>query len=116
MLIPRSGSVPGRVPRGGNVQTCGICNTQSGDEIIACPRCGADLREESRMAQARKKFVANDRVLLVRVSVMDNCCPACAALQGAYPKDRVPVLPAEGCSHPRGCRCFYEPVLAEVYP
>jgi hypothetical protein len=23
----------------------------------------------------------------------------------------VPQLPIEGCSHPKGCRCHYEPVL-----
>jgi hypothetical protein len=25
-------------------------------------------------------------------------------------------LPVEGCSHALGCRCFYQPVLDEIYP
>ena len=27
-----------------------------------------------------------------------------------------PTLPVEGCSHGLGCRCYYEPVLTEIYP
>jgi hypothetical protein len=70
----------------------------------------------SQTALARKKMQANDRVRLIRVSVAHDCCPACAAVQGAHPKDRVPVLPVPGCSHGLGCRCYYEPVLSEIYP
>jgi ribosomal protein L40E len=98
------------------VQTCGVCNTQSPDEVTQCARCGSDLREKSETALARAHMQANERASLIRVSVMHDACPACDALQGAYPKDQVPVLPVEGCSHPLGCRCFYEPVLTEVYP
>jgi hypothetical protein len=98
------------------VQTCGVCNKQSADNVTTCPRCGSDLRENSMTALALKKMRANDRVSLVRVSVADDCCPACAAAQGAHPKNEVPVLPIEGCSHPNGCRCYYEPVLTEIYP
>jgi hypothetical protein len=81
-----------------------------------CPRCGSDLRVKSKTALARARLQQNDRVQLIRVSVAHNCCPACAAVQGAYPKDAVPSLPIEGCSHGLGCRCYYEPVLAEIYP
>jgi len=74
------------------------------------------LREKSLTALALTKLKANDRVSLVRVSVGDNCCPPCAAVQGAHAKDQVPVLPVDGCSHVNGCRCFYEPVLTEIFP
>ena len=98
------------------MQTCGVCSKQSPDHITVCPRCSSDLREKSLTALALTKLKANDRVSLVRVSVGDNCCPACAAVQGAHPKDQVPALPVEGCSHVNGCRCFYEPVLTEIFP
>jgi hypothetical protein len=98
------------------VQTCGVCRTQSPDEVLVCPRCGADLRTQSENAQVLARLQANPRVSLIRISIMDNCCPACAAAQGAYPKETAPALPTEGCSHPLGCRCHYEPVLTEVYP
>ena len=98
------------------MQTCGVCSKQSADQIFICPRCGSDLRQKSLTALALAKMQSNDRVSLVRVSVMNDSCPACSAVQGAHPKDQAPVLPVEGCSHANGCRCFYEPVLTEVYP
>jgi len=98
------------------MQTCGQCNTQSPDLLAVCARCGADLKTQSLTTLARVKFQQNERVSQIRVSVSDNCCPACAAAQGAYAKDQVPVLPIEGCSHGLGCRCYYEPVLTEIYP
>ena len=98
------------------MQTCGICNTQSGDFVHLCPRCGSDLRQKSTTALARARMQSNDRVQYIRVSVSNACCPACASVQGEYPKEQVPVLPVEGCSHGHGCRCYYEPVLTEVYP
>jgi hypothetical protein len=98
------------------VQTCGNCNIQSADTAETCERCGADLRAHSLTARARVKMQKNDRVSKIRVSISDNCCPACAAAQGAYAKEQVPILPIEGCSHGRGCRCYYEPVLTEIYP
>ena len=98
------------------MQTCGICNLQSSDIAKVCPRCGANLLESSVTTLALKKMQGNDRVSLVRISVGQDCCPACAAVQGAYPKQSVPTLPVEGCSHGHGCRCYYEPVLTEIYP
>lgn len=65
---------------------------------------------------ARSKFIKNDRVSLIRVSVPADACPVCQSIQGAYPKDSVPVLPPEGCSCTPACRSFYEPVLTEIYP
>jgi hypothetical protein len=98
------------------LQTCSVCNLQSPDEALTCSRCGSDLRHLSSVAVARSRMQANPRVSLIRVSVGDDCCPACAAAQGAHPKHDVPVLPIEGCSHSLGCRCFYEPVLTEIFP
>lgn len=47
----------------------------------------------------------------VRILASHDCCPVCRAHEGAYEFDSVPELPIEGCSHPLGCRCHYEPVL-----
>lgn len=66
--------------------------------------------------QALKKFQENPRVKNIRLIVAADCCPICAAYEGTYPKDEVPELPIEGCSHPKGCRCFYEPMLTVIYP
>ena len=98
------------------MQTCGVCHLESSDIVKACPRCGADLGTKSVTKMALERLRANDRVSLIRVSVAHNCCPVCAEAQGAYPKAEVPALPIEGCSHAQGCRCFYEPVLTEIYP
>ena len=98
------------------MQTCGQCNTQSNDAVLNCLKCGADLRANSLTALARAKLQQNERVSLIRISVGNDCCPACAAAQGAHPKETVPPLPVEGCSHGLGCRCYYEPVLTEIYP
>ncbi len=98
------------------MQTCGNCHAQAPDDAGLCPRCGYDLRVHSETALARARMQANERVHLIRISIANDCCPACAAVQGSYPKDSVPALPVEGCSHPLGCRCYYEPVLTEVYP
>ena len=56
------------------------------------------------------------RVRDVRLMVSHDCCPVCAAHEGTYDKFEAPTLPIEGCSHPKGCRCFYEPMLNELYP
>lgn len=98
------------------MQTCSQCNAQASDADLMCPSCGADLREFSATAVALKRFQANSRVNAVRVIVAVDACPACQKVEGTYPKDRVPVLPVEGCSEALGCRAFYEPVLNEIYP
>jgi hypothetical protein len=98
------------------MQTCTNCYTQSPDDTIRCIQCDADLRDCSATAMALKRFQTNPRVRLVRISVGADACPACYEVQGAYAKDAVPRLPVEGCSHNHGCRCFYEPVLDEIYP
>jgi hypothetical protein len=98
------------------VQICSKCQTQSPDAAVVCPRCAADLRQFSTTAAALKKFQANPRVQNVRLVVPGDACPACLALEGTYAKDQAPSLPVEGCSEPNGCRCFYEPMLTEIYP
>jgi hypothetical protein len=78
--------------------------------------CGADLREYSTTMVALKKMLSNPRVLNISLIVAADACPACRAVAGTYPKDSVPRLPIEGCSNGLGCRCFYEPMLTEIYP
>ncbi len=98
------------------MQTCTNCNAQSPDVARNCVNCGADLSEMSTTAIARKRFQLNPRVRMVRVIVSHDACPACQEIEGSYPKDSIPSLPVDGCSHERGCRCFYQPILEEIYP
>jgi hypothetical protein len=98
------------------VQTCSKCNAQSPDTASNCATCQADLRKFSATAIAIKNFIENPRVINIRLVVGADCCPVCAAHEGTYPKDGAPQLPIEGCSHPNGCRCFYEPMLNIIYP
>jgi RNA polymerase subunit RPABC4/transcription elongation factor Spt4 len=98
------------------VQTCSHCFAQSPDNVVICPTCQADLREEATVVVALKKFQANSRVKNIRLVTNKDCCPACQQQAGIYEKDKAPKLPTEGCSHGSGCRCFYEPLLDEIYP
>lgn len=98
------------------MQTCSKCHVQSPDSALNCQNCAADLTQWSETAVALKRMQANDRIIYVRVSVAHNCCPACRQIEGAYAKETAPRLPVEGCSHNLGCRCFYQPVLEEIYP
>ena len=98
------------------MQTCSKCYAQSPDSITYCTNCQADLSEFSNTAVAYKRLVVNPRVLNVRLMVANDCCPACRESEGTYTKDKLPKLPVEGCSHALGCRCFYEPMLSEIYP
>jgi len=98
------------------VQTCSKCHVQSPDSANNCIQCGSDLSEWSETTVALKQLQANARVIYVRISVAGDCCPACRQAEGAYAKESAPKLPIEGCSHSRGCRCFYQPVLDVIYP
>jgi hypothetical protein len=98
------------------MQTCSKCHTQMLDSVAKCKNCDAELNDWSTTSVALKRIQANPRVNYVRVSVAHDCCPACRDIEGAYAKDAVPKLPVEGCSHNLGCRCFYQPVLEEIYP
>lgn len=72
--------------------------------------------ENSPAAQALQRMQANPRVKYIVVVAPADACPACQKLTGTYPKDQVPQLPIEECSHPSGCRAFYLPYLDEIYP
>ena len=96
------------------MQICSKCHAQSPDTAIYCVNCGADLREYSTRAVALKRYRANPRVKAIRVVVAADACPVCLSVAGTYPKDAVPKLPVEGCSHENGCRCTYEPLY--YYP
>jgi rubrerythrin len=98
------------------MQICARCNTSAPDAARECPSCQADLTTESVAAVALKKLLDNKRVYAIHVATAEDACPACQAVQGTYTKDNVPTLPVEGCSHTHGCRCFYQPLLEEIYP
>jgi hypothetical protein len=98
------------------VQTCSNCHAQSPDSVDECLNCGADLSKYSETAVSLMRIKENPRVIYVRISVAEDCCPACRQAEGAYDKDEAPKLPIEGCSHGLGCRCYYQPVLDDIYP
>lgn len=98
------------------MQICSKCNAQSPDTATQCTNCEADLSRFSMTAVALQSYQSNPRVQYVRVMVMDDCCPACREVEGAYAKDEVPALPVEECSHSLGCRCFYQPFLTDIFP
>lgn len=98
------------------MQTCSLCNSLSPDQYTHCRNCQADLSESSTTALALKRFLANPRVAAIKVMTNDGACSYCYEQLGTYPKDRVPRLPHLGCSHTNGCRCFYVPVLNDIYP
>jgi len=98
------------------VQTCTLCDHVNDDIARTCEQCNADLSEHSNFAQTLKKFRENPRVKGVRIAVNEDACPACQKMRGSYPLQTVPQLPVDGCSHPLGCRCSYEPWLDEIYP
>ena len=41
----------------------------------------------------------------------DKTCSYCKAAAGIYPINKVPLLPIQDCSNPKGCRCTYTPVV-----
>lgn len=98
------------------MQTCSRCNTLAPDQATLCPRCQADLSQFSLAAVALEKMIANPRVEQIRIAAPADACPVCMLAQGVYAKNAVPRLPIEGCSEPNGCRCFYEPILSEIFP
>jgi hypothetical protein len=65
---------------------------------------------------ALKNFIVNPRVNSIRINAAADACPLCEELRGTFPKNEVPHLPHEGCSHTNGCRCAYEPVLNDIFP
>ena len=98
------------------MQTCSRCNTSASDHAGACPSCGAALPENSTVRASLQRMQQNPRIIKVQVSVAGDACPSCQAQQGTYAKENPPALPHAGCSHCNGCRCFYEPILTEIFP
>ena len=98
------------------MQTCSLCNASSPDQASHCKNCKADLSEHSTTAHALKRFQENSRVNSVTVAASYNACSYCYEQLDTYPVDEVPSLPHKGCSHTNGCRCFYIPVLNDIYP
>lgn len=98
------------------MQICTNCDHQSPDTAQDCENCGRSLAEYSEQAVALRRLQANPRVTNLVVANSGDACPACREMQGTYAKDDAPQLPVEGCSHALGCRCFYEPMLEEIYP
>jgi hypothetical protein len=98
------------------VQTCTRCSASSPDDAQTCANCKADLSQWSETSVALKQMQANPRVSAIRILIQGDCCPNCRTAFGAYEKDRVPKLPHPGCSHENGCRCFYAPILNQLYP
>ncbi len=98
------------------MQTCSKCNASSLDLALECSNCHANLAQFSTNAVALRQYQENPRVSLIRINVAGDACPLCYEARGTFEKNSVPALPHEGCSHARGCRCTYEPVLNEIYP
>ena len=98
------------------MQTCSLCNASSPDQASQCVNCRADLSEYSTTTQALKRFQGNSRVKAVTVVSAFDACSYCYEQLGTYSVDEVPPLPHKGCSHTNGCRCFYIPVLNDIYP
>lgn len=72
-----------------------------------------------RMAEAEaalKRMQENPRITKIVVVVPADACPACQEVFGTYEKDKVPRLPMDECTHPLGCRAFYQPFIDELYP
>ena len=72
--------------------------------------------ENSEAAAALKKLIENPRIKYIVIAAPEDACPACNQLTGTYPKDEVPPLPFEVCSHPLGCRAYYMPFIEQLYP
>lgn len=72
--------------------------------------------ENSSAAKSLERMIANPRIKYIVVVVPEDACPACQNLTGTYPKDQVPRLPLDKCSHPLGCRSSYLPYLDEIFP
>ena len=75
-----------------------------------------ELWETSEAAQSLERMKVNPRIKYIVIVVPEDACPACQNLTGTYPKDQVPRLPIEKCSHPLGCRSYYLPYLDEIFP
>jgi hypothetical protein len=71
-----------------------------------------DYEKEAEVHRAAlERIIEGGIATKVRILTSYDSCPVCKSIEGAYEFDDVPALPIDGCSHPLGCRCHYEPVL-----
>ena len=79
---------------------------------------GTKTTREQEIARHRETLerIRTGLATKVRILASADSCPVCKALEGAYEFDDGPMLPLEGCSHSKGCRCRYEPVLDRFGP
>ncbi len=73
-------------------------------------------KRTQELARSLAQLKNNPRVLNIRVIVPPEACPVCQEVAGTYTKENTPALPPDGCSCPRGCEAFYQPMLSEIYP
>ena len=73
----------------------------------------------ARQAEAEaalERMKNNPRISKIVVVVPAEACPACQEVFGTYEKDSVPELPMDVCTHPLGCRAYYQPFIDELFP
>ena len=79
----------------------------------------SDEAVAKRMAEAEaalKRMQENARISKVVVVLPGDACPACLEVFGTYAKDEAPRIPMDACTHPLGCRSYYQPFIEELYP
>jgi hypothetical protein len=86
------------------------------DQALRLTDRSEEMWSTSEAAKSLERMRANPRIKYIVIVVPEDACPACQNLTGTYPKDQVPRLPFEQCSHPLGCRSFYLPYLDEIFP
>jgi hypothetical protein len=85
-------------------------------EVFNIADRSADRWSSSDAAQVLARLQANPRVKYIFLAASADACPVCQELAGTYPKEQVPHLPVDLCSHPLGCRSSYIPYLDEIFP
>ncbi len=90
--------------------------SQASPAIMRLTDRSDELWESSEAYASLQRMRANPRIKYIVIVVPEDACPACQNLTGTYPKDEVPRLPFEECSHPLGCRSYYLPYLDEIFP
>ncbi len=64
------------------------------------------------LARYKLGMKAGGAIRGVRVLAATDSCPTCLALADrVYDPDTAPLIPADGCTSPGGCRCSYAPVM-----